>query len=112
VRDAKGAGGVVVKPEELEARVRLAAPRLAFSAEDLRAVTGLLTGEGVLYALPYGHLVVLQPSWVNCYASTLVKLAGEAENQLGHVPLANIQPERKRCPCCSSSAPAMAAPAT
>jgi WD40 repeat protein len=92
VRDAKDAGGVVVKPGELEARVRQAAPNLLFTAEDLRAVTGLLAGEGVLHALPYGDFVVLQPSWVNCYASTLVKLAGEAENQLGHVPLATIQP--------------------
>ena len=82
----------VATPEELEARVRQAAPKLAFTAEDLRAVTGLLAGEGVLYALPYGGLIVLQPSWLNCYASTLVKLAGEAENQLGHVPLEIIQP--------------------
>jgi WD40 repeat protein len=94
VRETTGAGGVVVKPEELEARVRSLAPGLVFSSDDLRAVTGLLAGEGVLYALPYGQLVVLQPSWVNCYASTLVKLAGEAENQLGHVPLAVIQPGR------------------
>lgn len=91
VRDAKASGGVVVKPEELEARVRHAAPKLEFTSEDLRAVTGLLAGEGVLHALPYGGLVVLQPSWVNCYASTLVKLAGEAENKLGHVPLETIQ---------------------
>ncbi|MBI4907995.1 MAG: DUF4365 domain-containing protein [Acidobacteria bacterium] len=81
----------VATPEDLEVRVRQAAPRLAFTAEDLRAVTGLLAGEGVLYRLPYGNLIVLQPSWLNCYASTLVKLAGEAENQLGHVPLEIIQ---------------------
>jgi WD40 repeat protein len=91
VRDDRGAGGVVVKPEELEARVCKAAPRLAFTTEDLRAVTGLLAGEGVLHALPYGDLLVLQPSWVNSYASTLVKLAGEDEDHLGHVPLATIQ---------------------
>jgi len=86
-RDTKGAG-VVVTPTELESRVRKTAPYLKFTTDDLRAVTGLLAGEGVLHALPYGDFVVLQPSWVNCYASTLVKLAGEAENQLGHVPLA------------------------
>jgi small GTP-binding protein len=91
-RDGRGLGGVVVKPAELEARVRKVAKTLVFTPEDLRAVTGLLAGEGVLHALPYGDLVVLQPSWVNCYASTLVKLAGEANNQLGHVPLATIQP--------------------
>lgn len=94
VRDAPGSGGVVVTPAELEARVRRAAPHLAFTAEDLRAVTGLLAGEGVLHALPYGDLVVLQPSWVNVYTSTLVKLAGEDEHHLGHVPLATIQPGR------------------
>lgn len=92
VRDIEGAGGVVVTPGELEARVRQAAPQLMFTAEDLRAVTSLLAGEGVLYALPYGDLVVLQPGWVNSYASSLVKLAGEANNQLGHVALATIQP--------------------
>ncbi len=92
VREAQDPGGVVVKPAELEARVRQVAPHLTFTPEDLRAVTGLLAGEGVLHALPYGDLVVLQPSWVNCYASTLVKLAGEAANKLGHVALATIQP--------------------
>jgi WD40 repeat protein len=94
VRDDKAAGGVVVTPAELETRVRQAAPKLAFTAEDLRAVTGLLAGEGVLHKLPYGDLVVLQPSWVNSYASTLVMLAGEDEDHLGHVPLATIQPGR------------------
>lgn len=92
VRDDQVAGGVVVEPAELEARVRKAEPHLAFTSEDLRAVTGLLAGEGVLHALPYGELVVLQPSWVNSYASTLVKLAGEDEDHLGHVSLAAIQP--------------------
>jgi WD40 repeat protein len=91
VREDKTAG-VVVTPKELEARVRKAAPKLAFTSEDLRAVTGLLAGEGVLHALPYGELVVLQPSWVNSYASTLVKLAGEDEDHLGHVALVTIQP--------------------
>jgi WD40 repeat protein len=91
VYNAKDAG-VVVTPKELETRVRKVAPDLAFTPEDLRAVTGLLAGEGVLHALPYGDLVVLQPSWVNSYASTLVKLAGEDEDHLGHVPLATIQP--------------------
>jgi WD40 repeat protein len=83
--------GVVVTPAELEVRVRKAARKLVFTSEDLRAVTGLLAGEGVLHALPYGDLVVLQPSWVNIYASTLVKMAGEDVDHLGHVPLATIQ---------------------
>jgi len=82
----------VATPEELETRVRKAAPKLEFTTDDLRAVTGLLAGEGVLYPLPYCGLIVLQPTWLDCYASTLVKLAGEAENQLGHVPLEIIQP--------------------
>jgi len=91
VRDDKE-GNVVVTPKELETRVRKAAPSLEFTSEDLRAVTGLLAGEGVLHALPYGDLVVLQPSWINIYASTLVKMAGEDKTHLGHVQLAKIQP--------------------
>lgn len=94
VRDAQGPGGVVVKPDELEARVRKAAPNLSFTPEDLGAVTGLLASEGVLHQLPYGELVVLNPCWVNSYASTLVKLAGESNDKLGHVPLANIQADK------------------
>lgn len=83
---------VIVTPDELEARVREVAPKLKFTSDDLRAVTGLLAGEGVLHALPYGGLIVLQPRWLNAYASTLVKLAGEAENKLGHVAMSLIQP--------------------
>ena len=84
---------MVVQPEELEARVRAAAPQLKFTAEELRAVTGLLAGEGVLRALPYGELAVLQPSWVNCHAATLVKLAGQA----GRWRFSSAR--RRRTPC-------------
>jgi len=91
ILSVRGASDVVVTPSELEARVRDAVPKLAFTPEDLRAVTWLLAGEGVLHKLPYGDLVVLQPSWVNSYASTLVKMAGEDQDHLGHVPLATIQ---------------------
>ena len=90
--DAEAEGGVVVTPLELQARVKKAAPKLKFTEDNLRAVTNLLATEGVLYQLPYGGLVVLQPSWINCYASTLVKLAAEAENQLGYIPMATIVP--------------------
>lgn len=92
LRDTKDATGVVVTLAELEIRVRKAEPSLTFSTNNLGAVTTLLAGEGVLHALPYGDLVVLQPSWVNSYASTLVKLAGEAANRLGHVAMERIQP--------------------
>ena len=92
LRDKEDQGGVVVTPEELEKRVRATAPRLPFTSDDLGGVTSVLAGEGVLHALPYGGLIVLQPSWVNSYASTLVKLAGEAKNRLGHLPLDLIQP--------------------
>lgn len=91
---AAAKGGVVVTPAQLEARVREARPALSFTAEDLRAVTGLLAGEGVLHELPYGDLVVLQPSWVNCYAATLLRMAGEGPAGLGVVPLAQVQPGR------------------
>ena len=85
---------MVVTPEELETRVRATAKGLTFSTDDLAGVTSVLAGEGVLHALPYGRLIVLQPSWVNGYASTLVKLAGEAQNRLGHVPMDLIQPNQ------------------
>jgi small GTP-binding protein len=93
LRDSqKGPGGVIVTPNELETCVRRAAPKLEFTGEDLRAVTGLLAGEGVISKLPYCDLVLLQPHWLNCYASTLVKLAGEDKDRLGHVPMELIQP--------------------
>jgi small GTP-binding protein len=88
--DEKATGGVVVTPPQLLARVKKAAPDLEFTPQDLVAVTTLLAGEGVLFKLPYGDLIVLQPSWINCYASTLVKLAGDA--LVGHVPLSSIEP--------------------
>ena len=92
LRDKEGKGGVVVTPDELENRVRATAKGLDFTTDDLAGVTSVLAGEGVLHALPYGRLIVLQPSWVNGYASSLVKLAGEAKNRLGHVPMDLIQP--------------------
>tara|TARA_R110002072_G_scaffold302710_2_gene487738 strand:+ start:305906 stop:309055 length:3150 start_codon:yes stop_codon:yes gene_type:complete len=90
--DATDDGGVIVTPEQLLARVKKTSPKLKFTEDDLLAVTNLLGTEGVLYQLPYGRLVVLQPSWINSYASTLVKLAAEADNQLGYIPMSMIAP--------------------
>ncbi|MEM7013328.1 MAG: DUF4365 domain-containing protein, partial [Verrucomicrobiota bacterium] len=87
----KKTGDVVITRQQLLNRVKKSAPKdLKFTPDDLAAVTTLLAGEGVLFKLPYGELIVLQPSWINNYASTLVKLAGDAE--VGHVPLKTIEP--------------------
>ncbi len=54
--------------------------------EALRAVVGLLAGQGIVQKLDFGDWVLLQPEQINNYASAVVRAARESPSELAEVP--------------------------
>jgi len=71
---------------ELRQRLQLSLPRQSIDDADLRAVVGLMQGQGVVQMLGFGDFALLQPEWINRYASVVVRMAREHADEMGVVP--------------------------
>ena len=70
---------------ELHQRLQLMLPKETISEADLRAVVGLMQGQGVVQALAFGDFLLLSPAWMNRYASVVVRMAREHADEMGVV---------------------------
>lgn len=61
-------------------------PGETFDEKELRAVVGLMQGQGVVQMLNFGDFVLLQPELINRYASMVVRMAREHMDEMGIVP--------------------------
>lgn len=77
--------GPLVRLPELHQRLQLMLPKEAISEADLRAVVGLMQGQGVVQALAFGDFLLLSPAWMNRYASVVVRMAREHSDEMGVV---------------------------
>ena len=71
---------------ELRQRLQLLLPQETIGDAELRAVVGLMQSQGVVQMLAFGEFVLLQPEWINRYASVVVRMAREHADELGVVP--------------------------
>jgi GTPase SAR1 family protein len=76
----------LVRLPELHQRLQLALPEETIGEADLRAVVGLMQGQGVVQMLDFGDFVLLQPEQLNRYASVVVRMAREHADEMGVVP--------------------------
>jgi GTPase SAR1 family protein len=76
----------LVRLPELRQRLQLTLPEETISEADLRAVVGLMQGQGVVQRLDFGDFVLLQPEHINRYASVVVRMAREHADEMGVVP--------------------------
>ena len=78
----KEEGPALIRIAELRERLRtqLGEP---VREEDLRAVVGLLGGQGVIRMLDFGDFVLLRPELINNYASAVVACAREHSEDIG-----------------------------
>jgi GTPase SAR1 family protein len=76
----------LVRLPELHQRLQLTLPEETIDETDLRAVVGLMQGQGVVQMLAFGDFVLLQPEWINRYASVVVRMAREHADEMGVVP--------------------------
>ena len=76
----------LVRLPELRQRLQLLLPEENINEADLRAVVGLMQSQGVVQMLAFGDFVLLQPAWLNSYASVVVRMAREHTDEMGVVP--------------------------
>jgi WD40 repeat protein len=75
----------LVRLPELRQRLQLMVPGENITEADLRAVVGLMQGQGVVQVLAFGDFLLLQPAWLNRYASVVVRMAREHADEMGVV---------------------------
>lgn len=76
----------LVRLAELRQRLQFQLPGEVIGEPELRAVVGLLTGQGLIQKLDFGDFVLLQPEWLNRYAAAIVRVAREHAEEIGCVP--------------------------
>lgn len=67
----------IIRLPELRQRLQLLLPGESFNETELRAVVGLMQGQGVVQILDFGDFILLKPEWINRYASVVVRMARE-----------------------------------
>ncbi|MEA3323545.1 MAG: DUF4365 domain-containing protein [Euryarchaeota archaeon] len=77
---------VLVRISELRQRLQLELPNESIPEDKLRAVVGLLAGQGIVQKLDFGDFVLLQPEQINNYASAVVRSARDNVDEVGAVP--------------------------
>ncbi|KCZ70864.1 WD40 repeat-containing protein [Candidatus Methanoperedens nitroreducens] len=82
----KEEGAPLVRLAELNQRLQLMLPGETIGEKELRAVVGLMQGQGVVQMLNFGDFVLLQPEQINRYASVVVRMAREHVDEMGIVP--------------------------
>lgn len=63
---------------------------IAFTLDELRAVVGLLAGPGIVSKLEFGDVVMLQPEWINKYASAVIRSVRAHAGEIGVVDEASV----------------------
>lgn len=81
----KQEGIVLIRLSELRQRLQLELQGEAIEEKDLRAVVGLLAGQGLIRMLDFGDFVLLQPEQINNYASAVVRCARDNSEDIGCV---------------------------
>lgn len=81
----KDQGRVILRFNELRdlLQLRIDAEAARFTDEELRAVTSLLAGPGVVWELKFGSWILLQPERINAYAQAVIQTIRADEHERG-----------------------------
>lgn len=83
--DIKEKGIVMTRISELQQRLQLELKEKIIPEDKLRAVVGLLAGQGIIQKLDFGDFVLLQPEQINNYASAVVRCVRENLDEIGAI---------------------------
>jgi hypothetical protein len=76
---------VLIRISELRQRLQMEMRGESIAEDKLRAVVGLLAGQGIVQKLDFGDFVLLQPEQINNYASAVVRSARDNVDEIGAV---------------------------
>ncbi|MCX6583041.1 MAG: DUF4365 domain-containing protein [Candidatus Aminicenantes bacterium] len=86
----KNDGAVLVRMPGLCRQLKKELPEDPFTEAEMRTTVGLLAGQGLLQILAFGDFVLLQPEYINNYASVVVRCARESTDEMGNVPKSHV----------------------
>jgi len=86
----KEQGAVLVRFPELRQWLHVTMSATKFSDDELRAVIGLVAGQGLIKRLDFGDFVLLQPEQLNNYASAVILNAREHVDGIGCISEADV----------------------
>lgn len=75
----------LIRFAELRQRLQMELQEETIEEADLRAVVGLLGGQGLIKPLDFGDFILLRPEEINNYASVVVREARESSDDIGCV---------------------------
>lgn len=86
----KNEGVVLIRMPDLCRQLKKELPEDPFTEAEMRTTVGLLAGQGLLQILAFGDFVLLQPEYINNYASVVVRCARESTDEMGNVPKSHV----------------------
>ncbi len=86
----KERGAVLVRFPELRQWLQVTMPEQDYSEDELRAVVGLVAGQGLIKRLDFGDFVLLQPEQLNNYASAVILNAREHIDGIGCIKESDV----------------------
>ncbi|HSK71858.1 MAG TPA: DUF4365 domain-containing protein, partial [Pyrinomonadaceae bacterium] len=75
----------LIRFAELRQRLQMELQQETIEEANLRAVVGLLGGQGLIKPLDFGDFILLRPEEINNYASVVVRCARESSDDIGCV---------------------------
>ncbi len=85
ILDIKCGGMVLVQISALQQQLKLKLPETKFDEKEFLAAIVLLENQGLIMKLAFGDFILLQPEYINQYASAVVSLARESSDEIGSV---------------------------
>jgi GTPase SAR1 family protein/uncharacterized CHY-type Zn-finger protein len=88
----------LIRFAELRQRLQMELQQETIEEADLRAVVGLLGGQGLIKPLDFGDFILLRPEEINKYASVVVHEARESSDDIGCVSERDVLKANLRFP--------------
>jgi hypothetical protein len=79
----RGEGRLLLGHAELHQHTRLLYPNEAFGEAELRAVVGLMAGQGLVKKLSFGDFILLQPEQISNYGAAVIRAARRHQDRIG-----------------------------
>jgi small GTP-binding protein len=81
---------VLVRVSHLQIMLKHRLKDIEFTEAELRSTVGLLAGQGLIQTLDFGDFVLMQPKYINNYASVVVRCARESTDEMGNVAKSDV----------------------
>ena len=76
---------ILLRFDSLKQRLQIELTDAKAKTQDIRAVVGLLEGQGIIKKLDFGDWILLQPEQINNYGSAVIREIRKNTEEIGHI---------------------------